>query len=99
MNAILLRQCTVAGIVMAAGPVSPDPCDVTVRQALSEGTAPACLAGDPTRTGSLHILAARPWEPANTWNLTAFFAASGDRTNIVSATVEHPQKNLASPSE
>jgi hypothetical protein len=49
----------------------------------------ACLTGDPNGAGSLEVLAARPLEPASTWNVMAVFEDSGDRSNAVSAIVDH----------
>lgn len=82
-------------------PVRPSPCDVNIWTAMAKGTAPACLTGDPTAAGSLDILALEPWDESGIYNVTAYFAASGDRSNTVSTTVERPttaSKDSSAPS-
>ena len=69
-------------------PMAPNPCEAGLPQAVSEGSTPACLAGDPTGTGSVRVYAARPAHEPGEWLVMACFGESGDHTNTVSGTVE-----------
>jgi hypothetical protein len=76
-------------------PLPPNPCEAGVPQAVSEGSGPACLTGDPTGTGSLRVYAARPADASAAWRVTAYFEGSGDRTNTVSGIVDQTPEQVA----
>jgi hypothetical protein len=68
-------------------PLPPTPCEAGLPPAVSEGRA-ACLIGDPLGAGSVHVYAARPLDAEASWQVTAIFADTGDRTNTVSGAVD-----------
>jgi hypothetical protein len=71
---------------VTACPKVPAPCDADMRDALEQGLAPACLTGDPTRSGTVDVLAMSPNE-GDTYLVMAFFEENGKRSNTVSTTV------------
>ena len=73
---------------IAECPVPPNPCEAGL-PAVSEGTGSACLVGEPTGTGSVHVYATRPADAEASWHVMAYFQDS-DHSNTVSATVEPP---------
>ncbi len=76
-------------------PLPPNPCEAGLPPAVSEGSAAACLIGDPASSGSLHVFAARPADNIGAWQVMAYFADSGDRSNTVSGTVDLTQAQAA----
>jgi hypothetical protein len=75
-------------------PLPPNPCEAGLPQAISEGTAAACLTGDPTGTGSVQVFAARPADAPASWHVMAYFADSGDRSNTVSGIVNQVKEQV-----
>ena len=66
--------------------------------AIANGTAPACLTGDPTGSGSLHILTAHASDSA-ALNVRAIFEDTGEKSNVAAATVDQPQDQVAMSSD
>ena len=75
-------------------PLPPSPCEAGLPQAVSVGSALACLSGDPAGNGSLHVYAARPASAPASWQLMAYIAESGDRSNTVFGTVDQTQDQV-----
>jgi hypothetical protein len=92
MEALLVKCDTgecMSGVPLGnvtACPKAPGPCDADMRDALEQGLAPACLTGDPTRSGRVDVLAMSPRD-ADTYLVMAFFEENGKRSNTVSTTV------------
>jgi hypothetical protein len=79
-------------------PAPPDPCAAGMADAITNGTAPACFTGDPMGSGSLHILTAHAPDSA-AMNLRVIFEDTGEKSNVVSATIDQPQDQVAVSSD
>jgi hypothetical protein len=69
-------------------PLPPNPCEAGLPPAVSEGSPAACLIGDPAGSGSLRVFAARPADNSGSWQVMAYFANGGHRSNTVSGIVD-----------
>src|SRR5438132_6541988 len=79
-------------------PVPPDPCASGLADQIAQGAGPVCLTGNPTGSGTLHILARHPAD-GTVWNVRAYFANTGDSSNIVSAGFEQQPEPAGSSSD
>jgi len=79
-------------------PAPPDPCASGLADQIAQGAGPVCLTGNPTGSGSLHILARHPADGA-VWNVRAYFANTGDSSNTVSAGFDQPQESAGSSND
>jgi len=76
-------------------PVPPDPCASGLADQIAQGAGPVCLTGNPTASGTLHMLARHP-SNGTVWNVRAYFANTGDSSNTVSAGFDQPQEPAGS---
>jgi hypothetical protein len=81
---------TPLGTVTDCPVVPPNPCEAGLPKAISEGSAPACLTGDPEGTGSVRVYGGKPPDASDTWTVVAYFEGTGDASNAVSGAVERP---------
>ena len=84
------KSGTPLGTVTECPVVPPNPCEAGLPEAISKGSAPACLTGDPAGSGSVRVYAGKPPDAPGTWTVVAYVEGTGDASNPVSGAVERP---------
>jgi hypothetical protein len=70
-------------------PVPPDPCSAGLAETLEHAATPACFTGDPSSSGTIHILAPHAAD-ASGLTVTAYMRDSDGRSNTVTAVIDQP---------